>query len=329
MYSSYKQKNSSMNQFNGSINGPAVTIELKNVNNGKLIEKNGWEMFDVADSIQSYLSIKNQRTNIQNGSNSSENTGSELVLIMESLKSLNKASQKKKSISEFFNPYVIIYCNEKEASMRNFFQNKVNSLIKENINDKSEDKKMPTNDVVDFQNDIQLLDDWKKIEKEKFLNRTLVKQENIQVKNVNLNNLSPPMFIPKSKIFDSMENSEKNYLEMKFGIEQKSEKNNLKKTFKRYRKSLKNETKSTNENETDDFLLSEEFIDDDNLSEEVLNADISNNICEKKSVTIDFEDISFSNWIIQPKRFSSNYCMGTCSFKSNKVSSKYLFFFKD
>jgi len=42
--------------------------------------------------------------------------------------------------------------------------------------------------------------------------------------------------------------------------------------------------------------------------------------CEKKPILIDFIDISFNQWIIEPKRFQSSYCTGSCKFPSNKVS---------
>jgi hypothetical protein len=43
----------------------------------------------------------------------------------------------------------------------------------------------------------------------------------------------------------------------------------------------------------------------------------SENNCKTQSVTIDFQDISFSNWILEPKRFQSNYCSGACKFSRN------------
>lgn len=44
--------------------------------------------------------------------------------------------------------------------------------------------------------------------------------------------------------------------------------------------------------------------------------------CAKKSMLIDFKDMSFSDWILEPKSFESNYCAGGCKLSpANKVSS--------
>jgi bone morphogenetic protein 3/3B len=42
--------------------------------------------------------------------------------------------------------------------------------------------------------------------------------------------------------------------------------------------------------------------------------------CAKKSILIDFMDMSFSEWILEPKSYQSNYCAGGCKFPANKVS---------
>ena len=47
--------------------------------------------------------------------------------------------------------------------------------------------------------------------------------------------------------------------------------------------------------------------------------------CGKQAITINFEDISFSDWILEPKSFQSNYCSGTCKYPLDQVIRNYVF----
>lgn len=43
--------------------------------------------------------------------------------------------------------------------------------------------------------------------------------------------------------------------------------------------------------------------------------------CIKKTLTVDFAEIGWDEWIISPKSFEANYCSGGCPFPLNKVSN--------
>ena len=43
------------------------------------------------------------------------------------------------------------------------------------------------------------------------------------------------------------------------------------------------------------------------------------NKCGKQSILIDFNDMSFSDWILEPKSYQSNYCSGSCKFPLSQV----------
>lgn len=46
-----------------------------------------------------------------------------------------------------------------------------------------------------------------------------------------------------------------------------------------------------------------------------------NAYCQTHSIDIDFDDIGFTSWLLEPRRFSTNYCSGKCRFLPvNKVS---------
>uniref|UniRef100_A0A0N5AAI0 TGF_BETA_2 domain-containing protein n=1 Tax=Syphacia muris TaxID=451379 RepID=A0A0N5AAI0_9BILA len=38
-------------------------------------------------------------------------------------------------------------------------------------------------------------------------------------------------------------------------------------------------------------------------------------------MTVNFEDIGWGEYVVQPPSFEANYCSGTCSFQLDKVSS--------
>ena len=58
-----------------------------------------------------------------------------------------------------------------------------------------------------------------------------------------------------------------------------------------------------------------------NVAEDVASATVGEaNKCVKNPMLIDFADMSFNDWIIEPKRFQSNYCSGSCKFPLNKVN---------
>jgi hypothetical protein len=45
----------------------------------------------------------------------------------------------------------------------------------------------------------------------------------------------------------------------------------------------------------------------------------SDNLCSKKKLIVDFNDIGWGEWIISPKSFKAHYCSGVCTFPLTKV----------
>jgi hypothetical protein len=41
--------------------------------------------------------------------------------------------------------------------------------------------------------------------------------------------------------------------------------------------------------------------------------------CRAEAINVDFDDISFSSWILEPKNFMTSYCSGLCKFPANNV----------
>ena len=74
-------------------------------------------------------------------------------------------------------------------------------------------------------------------------------------------------------------------------------------------------------NMNDELVFDESKFDKSLLQQLGSNADYVRK-CAKKPMLIDFMDMSFSDWILEPKSFQSNYCAGGCKLSpANKVSS--------
>ena len=50
-------------------------------------------------------------------------------------------------------------------------------------------------------------------------------------------------------------------------------------------------------------------------------------LCARQKLVLDFTDIGWSNWIIAPKAFDSNYCAGRCPYPQSQVSQRLLFMY--
>lgn len=59
--------------------------------------------------------------------------------------------------------------------------------------------------------------------------------------------------------------------------------------------------------------------DDDRVKNDATVEARSSSKCRKHTLTVDFADIGWGEWIISPERFDANYCAGECPFPLTKV----------
>ncbi|KAL4239221.1 Bone morphogenetic protein 3 [Mactra antiquata] len=82
---------------------------------------------------------------------------------------------------------------------------------------------------------------------------------------------------------------------------------------KRRRKKMKNKRKK-GKRRKNHLELPKEWEDLQELAEE----EKSTNLCSKKKLVVDFNDIGWGEWIISPKSFKAHYCSGACTFPLTK-----------
>lgn len=47
-------------------------------------------------------------------------------------------------------------------------------------------------------------------------------------------------------------------------------------------------------------------------------------LCQRRKLTVDFNEIGWGEWIISPKTFEAQYCAGRCPFPLTKVRTNHL-----
>lgn len=309
LYSTFNKRNNSsfkvnkINSINNSNNGgTSATIYLKNVKLDKY--QSTWQSFNILDSINSYLSIRNTKQLIETKKKTNKNVYytnknndfianmdqlDELVLIMEA--SNYKANKKSnKNLADILNPYLMIYTNENESNMKNFFQSRVVAAASEsNIQvdaNKSDDLKNFENQV-DKLNESYDSNEMSELTASSTPTTTIASSTSSRViianQTLNITKLSAieSYLIEKSKQNDPYFN----YLPIEHKISKRS-------------------------------VSFEQNVFDNHFSEAITE----HSECSKHSITIDFEDMSFSDWILEPKRFPSNYCSGVCKYPFSQVS---------
>lgn len=311
-----------------SQNGPSMTIDLRNAHMNRFSRENQWQSFDIVRSIQSYLNVRNSQQTARNISDSvyytvdndkPNMTGDELMLMMEAdvLQRVRRGNRRRRNLPEFFNPYIMVYSNENDEKMRNFFENKVSKQI----HSKSSDvKSTTTNAVKPIENVLKYaskeeMKNLKKFEEQvdqlnkldhdgEDLDIDTVKVPAISVdkSSINKSNVLADYLIKKSSSHESSLNHYDEYLAQTDKIIYGNHRN-------KYHK------RSINDRENGLFVDSKFNQTLLELFKKQKSEDVG---CSKKSLLIDFMDLSFSDWIIQPMRFRSNYCSGGCKFPSNK-----------
>lgn len=334
--------------------GPMTIIDLaefKNGNGNFLKPHSGWQMFNIIDSANSYFMARNNKEklsrialdNRKNNTvyytvtsefnlNSKEKSGSGtfLLSIEAYISGRNKKSLYNSDVNDLINPYLIVYSMEDEQNMKNFFQNRLPFELKS----QKIDAKEKLNDLKFRQNyisDEELLR-LKSFEHEVDKMNELNEENDKETPSVPFNYFSNA---DKSiKIFEPFENykhSKSAYYDYspksEYKIEGTSNNSNVQelefllgdlKAEKIYKKTSKRDVLL--DDSQFNLLPSSnwQFADVDADNKKIRDDKFS---CKAQPIVIDFEDLSFSNWILEPKSFQSNYCSGTCEFPLNERMS--------
>ena len=226
----------------------------------------------------------------------------EFSLVMETY----LTSRNKKSLyrgEDTTNPYLIIYSMEEDQSMKNFFQSRIppellssnGQVSKQEQKDDEEFSRLKNfEDEVDRMNELAVSDQLEPISYVSSHDATIKLYEPLT------NDLNQSHYKVKSSI--GLTNMQ-NYQELGFYA------NDLKKSFVR-------DSKSKRDSDNADRLLA----DDWELERVGEVSASSQKSCKAQPLTIDFSDLSFSDWILEPKSFQSNYCSGICQFSANEVN---------
>lgn len=299
LYSSLNNKRS-LNVTTASVNqkrsaaasGSSATLYLKNLNSNHQT----WQSFNIYDSVKSYLDMRNSKHAYQMALNKSSNKNiyytfnqeasqvesDELVLIMEATNLNTNKNRKRVNLSEILNPYLMIYTQEVELNMKNFFQNRVSTSLMNRLALKSADNELE--ELKQFESEVDKQNEQN--DSSEFAATTTLAAQVVSKLNTTKLSQIETYLIEKSKLNDPYFN----YLP----------------------KALKKR-----DAESSEHVFDEKFLP---VDQSALLASDSNK-CGTKSILIDFDDMSFSDWIIEPKRFTSNYCSGICKLgQFNQVS---------
>lgn len=335
LYSSGTKRNSSSaNQKvnrDTSAGGTSATIYLKNLKQDKSSNQYIWQSFNIIDSVKSYLTIRNSRKLLENAvnkslskniyftynnnaqiSSSSSSQLDELVLIMEATNYKSRKSNSK-NLADTLNPYLIVYSKEKETNMKKFFQSRMPNILQETKSSKPDDS-VPFRTSEDELSQLKKFENQVDKQNESFDSNessdfTTAKSVQIASSNeINKTNVSLNLTAKLSSI--------ESYL-----IEKSKQNDPYFNYLPRSKRDLKARrlTPSFEDAYEEDDIASGNVFEDSNRfgpNIQVADNETKNKItkCDKQSITIDFEDMSFSDWIVEPKRFPSNYCSGACKF---------------
>jgi hypothetical protein len=241
---------------------------------------------------------------------------------------------------DLISPYLLVYSNEEEKSMKKFFQNRLPAELVSNEQDNTvavkneivsdeeikslksfEDHVDKMNELVESNEEEQMLPN--DISYYSAKDKTIKIFEPLEEPKVNM----PKKNVLNSTLAKSGQNSffyssksdqlpsvgvldkSKNLQEIEFLL------NDLGKPGI-FRTNLKNRIKRDAGKQEDDY-------DEGNLLPSSWNEPVddgnSKTDCKTLPITIDFSDLSFSDWVIEPKRFQSNYCSGVCKLPLNEV----------
>ena len=362
-----KNKTNAKLDSNSKLNSASTTIDLANLRGHKFKKQHGWQVFNIIDSVNSYLSVRNNRAKLLNAklrknstvyftldklnsfdvNEAAKSVSDEFLLVMEAfVMPRSKKAEKTQLGTEsdgLISPYLIVYSNEEEKSMKKFFQSrlpaelvsneqenrvslkselvgneelkslksfedhvdKMNELVESN---EEEHGQMLPNDISYYSPKDKTIKIFEPLEEPKL---------SVAKKNASQAKSSPNSFyyMSKSDQLPSVGVLEKgkSLQEIEFLI------NDLGKPGI-FRTNLKNRIKREADDYDESSLLPSSW-------DEPLESESGKTECKTLPITIDFSDLSFSDWVVEPKRFQSNYCAGACKFPLNEVGCFFFIFF--
>lgn len=307
-------------------------IDLENFRSGNVrLKRNPWQMFNIIDSLSSFAMVRSSRSKkkfLQDNGNKTvyytinnrmEKADDSLdvdqiddfLLSMEAyVPSRSKKSllnKKSEQINDLINPYLIMSTQEDNNLMKTFFQNRLPKAL------------IPVLEAV-------LQPDYKKTTKtsSSFLSdEEFQRLKSFEDEVDKMNELTHDQEIPvlasvysshkDIKLFEPTSTQNK-YQELGFFLD-----NDDHAQVKKW-----DDTKKTkrgldfDDDDEKNRLLPVSHWEFDLTENKKKTSQVDQNACKAKSVTIDFKDLSFSDWILEPKSFQSNYCSGICKFSVNE-----------
>lgn len=301
-YFLYSTSNKSESKQSNEFDQPSANIDLANK---RMPRHHHWAHFNIIDSLSSYTSVRNERFDRLNQealrmTGKQQTRPDELIFILETEKSSRLSKMK---LQDSINPFIMVYTNENQETMKNFFQTRIPSELVS-----GEVVESPEYDM--DQEDENL--DTTIMHTTTTASTTTIKQTQYDYF---MSNKDKSVILIEEKAkpnIDHVKAKLKEASKLMNGTEEKLNKIYESSLMSFFNGKRKRDLNAMNENETDSPLL---------LSENLANYhDTKQAGCEMKPVIIDFSDLSFNEWIIEPKSFQTNYCAGECDFKSNKVN---------
>lgn len=256
-------------------------------------KRTNWHVFDLVDSVSSFMTTRFNRLKFgqinQNfiSKNNFYYTFDKKMVEQTQLEDLLLMidSSRFRNVHPRLEPYLIIYSHEADNEMKNFFKNRF-------PNDLSDGTKQ---NGLNMENDVYQQ------------HKQVYHSKDSSIKLIETN---------KNDHFDQNDSNLLNYLP---DHKQNLNLNNIELIFKdhyRNKRDLDSE-EILNEANWTSLLLP---WDDERWNHDLNETKKEKIKCQTKPLIIDFHDISFSNWIIEPKRFMGNYCDGSCKHPYNKVN---------
>lgn len=255
--------------------------------------RTNWHQFDLVDSVSSFLKTRFNRLKFGQINNNYISRGKNFYYTFD--KKMAEKNQLEDLIlmvdsSRFGNvhprlePYLIIYSREAESEMKNFFKNRL-------PNDLSEDKKKTGFDLENH-----------------------VYQQPEQV----YHSKDSSIKLIETKKMDNFDQNKSDLFNYLPDYKQNLNLNNIELIFKDHSRNKRDLDSRENLNEANwtSFLLP---WDDERWNHDLNETKKEKIKCQTKPLIVDFHDLSFSDWIIEPKRFHGNYCDGSCKHPYNKV----------
>ena len=278
----------------------------------------------------------------------------ELMLVMEA--AFKRAKKLDKSLySDFVNPYLIVYSSESEQAMKNFFQMRIpGELASMHRRPSEEEQTVGSASLFNSGN----RDEMQSLKN--FESQVNGHQQQDNGHHQKAESSKPGLAVstseePRFKVYPNNKDESILFIEQS-GDGKNFDSNSLRNKLREARKQLNasdQEIQFLYKTDLNKVLKKrkrqaaavsygeEEDVDVDDQQgklPEVLGVEAWNEIdtekrssaaaavnCEIKPIIMDFSDLSFSDWILEPKSYQSNYCSGVCKFPLSEVRKKSVF----